>query len=552
MPPQVTPTRGPFVALCIALIVFGIVVRFVNLDRKFYTNDEATASLHVAGHTIADYAAAAYDGRVRTVGELLAFQRADRSTTSADVIRSLASEDPQHPPLFYLAERAWTERVGSSVAARRALSATFGSLAIAAIAWLGWELFESAAVALACAALVAVSPFHVLYAQQTREYALWTLLFATASALLLAALRTGLPIVWAAYAVALALGLYADAFVLETVLAHALYVAMLRPRREALLGFAIAALAALGAFLPWLGALWAASRTGTLTNNTFLGATLPAKVFALKWFFNAGALFFDLDYRWHAAAVLVLPILGLGTAAVVALVRRAALRQWAFVATSGAVAALVLVLPDVLRHESRSTSARYLVPLWVVLELTVGWYAAGRLARTGSRPATGIAAFAGLAAAGVVSCLFASGRPAWWGDASVASLVPVARTLAATPGALVAYRATWTPRGAPGERWDFGVVQLADELPPGIRFRQYPKDAAAVSLVAPGTTFVLDPTQALVRDLAAAGRPLVAATTPGAAGTDAVGVLQLETQRARAAAGVLDFEASLWRPSRPT
>jgi uncharacterized membrane protein len=546
-----TPARGLLVALCIALILFGIIIRFVNLDRKFYTNDEATASLHVAGYTIAEYAAAVYDGRVRTVEELLAFQRAGRGTTSADVIRSLASEDPQHPPLFYLAERAWTERVGSSVAARRALSAAFGTLAIAAIAWLGFELFGSATVALACAALVAVSPFHVLYAQQTREYALWTLSLATASALLLAAMRTGSPFLWAAYSAALALGLYADAFVLETVVAHAIYVAAVRPARAKLLGYAAATLAALLAFGPWLGALWAASRTGTLTNNTFLGAALPAKVFALKWLFNAGAVFFDLDYRWHAAAILVVPLLGLAAAAVVALLRRGALRQWAFVATSGAVATLVLLVPDLLRHESRSTSARYLVPLWVVMELAVGWYVAGWLARPGWRRTAGLAASAGLAAAGVISCAVASDRVTWWGDASVASLVPIYRTLAATPGALVAYRATWTPQGARGERWDFGVVQLADELPPGVRFRQYPKGAAALSLIAPGTTFVLDPTDALVRELAAAGRPLVPSTATKAAAVDAVSALQQETRRARAASGVLDFQASLWRPRRP-
>ncbi|MBD5656461.1 MAG: glycosyltransferase family 39 protein, partial [Candidatus Eremiobacteraeota bacterium] len=204
--------------------MFGIGARFVNLDKKFYTNDEATASLHVAGHTIADYAAVVFDGRPRTVAQLLAFQRADATTTVADVVRSLAVEDPQHPPLFYLAERGWTALAGSSVAARRSLSALFGTLAVAATGWLAWELFGTAGSALACAALVAISPFHVLYAQQTREYSLWTLLLACASALLLAALRSAAPLLWVAYAACLALGLYADTFFLGTLVTHAIYV----------------------------------------------------------------------------------------------------------------------------------------------------------------------------------------------------------------------------------------------------------------------------------------------------------------------------------------
>jgi uncharacterized membrane protein len=544
--------QGLLAAACFALIVFGIGIRFVHLERKFYTNDEATASLHVAGHTIAEYAAVVFDGRVRTVADLLAFQRADATTTAADVVRSLASEDPQHPPLFYLAERGWTGVAGNGIAARRSLSAVFGALAIAATAWLAWELFGSASAALACATLVSLSPFHVLYAQQTREYSLWTLLLASASALLLSALRHGKPLVWAAYAVALALGLYGDVLVLCTVVAHAAYVLSFARDRRNLVAYGAATLVALASFAPWLVALWRGSRAGTVTNNAFLGAAVPAKAFALKWLFNVGAVFFDLDFRWHVAAVLLLPIVGFAAVAFVALVRSAPRRVWVFVTLSGAMPALALLVPDLVRHESRSTSARYLVPLWLALELAVGWYLARLVASSGVRRSVGVAAATGFACAGVVSCAVASNARTWWGDSSVASLVPIARTIGAAPTALVTYRATWTLRSRPGERWDFAVVELANVVPESVRFRQLPEDAGAGAVIARGTTFVLDPTPGLVRELAARQQPLLPTATTRDADAGTVTALQRETARQRAAAGIVDFEASLWRPSVTT
>jgi len=559
------PTSRTFRVLAVAgaaLVLFGICIRFVNLDRKMYTNDEATASLHVSGHTIDQYAAAVFDGRPRTAEQLLAFQRGDGATTLGDVVSSLAVEDARHPPLFYVAERLWTDAFGASVAARRSVSAIAGSLAIAAVAWLAWELFGGVAAPLACAALYAISPFAVVYAQQTREYALWSLLCAAAGAALLAALRTGTALAWAAYAALAALGLYTDALFLGTVAAHAVYALVVRLERGAARGYALASLAALAAFAPWFGALRTAltANSGTANafvgvlnaggNNTFLAVAVPAKVFALKWFFNAGAVFFDLDYRWHAAAVLAVPLVAFAGYAAYRLVRDTPRRTWVLAVAPGAVVALALLVPDVLFHESRSTAARYLVPLWLALDLATGWYLARLCTANGRARAFGVTACAAFACAGVASCVVGNGARVWWADSSVAPLVPVARALAASPGALVSYRATWSRRGGPNDIWDFAVMQLVNVVPPSVRFRQLPVDAPPLAVVAGATTFVLDPTGALRAALAAAGRPLLPAALPGrAAGEGAVAALRREARALRRAAGVVDFDASLWRPS---
>jgi hypothetical protein len=58
------------------------------------------------------------------------------------------------------------------------------------------------------AALIAVSPFHVAYSQQAREYSLWTLLILISSALLLRGLRTGKLFLFVLHGVTVSLGLW--------------------------------------------------------------------------------------------------------------------------------------------------------------------------------------------------------------------------------------------------------------------------------------------------------------------------------------------------------
>lgn len=83
-------------------------------------------------------------------------------------------EVDHHPPLYYLLLKGWTAVVGTSEGAARALSAVFGTLTIPALYLLGRTLVD-ARVGLLAAMIVALSPFHVRFAQETRMYTLLTL-----------------------------------------------------------------------------------------------------------------------------------------------------------------------------------------------------------------------------------------------------------------------------------------------------------------------------------------------------------------------------------------
>ncbi len=72
--------------------------------------------------------------------------------------------------------------------------------------WLCQELFHDSSTRWVAVGLMAVSPFHVLYAQEAREYSLHTALILVSSTLLLRSLRLATWQSWAWYALSLVIG----------------------------------------------------------------------------------------------------------------------------------------------------------------------------------------------------------------------------------------------------------------------------------------------------------------------------------------------------------
>ncbi len=94
------------------------------------------------------------------------------------------------PPLYYCVLHVWMRLAGRSEFAVRFLSLLFGTVTVPLIFVLGRRL-AGERVGLLAASLLAVSPFHVWYAQETRMYTLVTLLGVLSSWLLLRAIGAG-------------------------------------------------------------------------------------------------------------------------------------------------------------------------------------------------------------------------------------------------------------------------------------------------------------------------------------------------------------------------
>jgi hypothetical protein len=92
------------------------------------------------------------------------------------------------PPLYYALAWIWAHLFGSSAYALRSLSALLGCITVVAVYWAG-VVIGSRKVALAAAALTAVSPIMVWYSQEARAYALFVLLSTLALGFFVRALR---------------------------------------------------------------------------------------------------------------------------------------------------------------------------------------------------------------------------------------------------------------------------------------------------------------------------------------------------------------------------
>ena len=101
------------------VLVIGIFFRFANLDRKFYWIDETYTSLRVSGYTEAEIIKQISYQKITSPSDLQKYQQINSEKTLSDTLNSLAAEDPQHPPLYYVLARYWAQWFGSSVSAMR-------------------------------------------------------------------------------------------------------------------------------------------------------------------------------------------------------------------------------------------------------------------------------------------------------------------------------------------------------------------------------------------------------------------------------------------------
>ncbi|MBD2385596.1 glycosyltransferase family 39 protein [Cylindrospermum sp. FACHB-282] len=165
-------------ALVICLLLLGILFRFANIGGKFYWYDESFTSLAISGHTLTEVLEDIRSHQeMFPISEFNKFTQITEGRTFVDTLRYLATSDPQHPPLYYLMVRLWSQLFGTDPAEVRSLSAVISLLIFPSAYWLCWELFNSQLVGWIVMAIMAVSPLDVFYAQEARQYCLWMVFY---------------------------------------------------------------------------------------------------------------------------------------------------------------------------------------------------------------------------------------------------------------------------------------------------------------------------------------------------------------------------------------
>lgn len=404
---HVNPNKRVVLALIAGLVLLGLILRLYGLEQKIVWHDEVATRVLAAGSTMAAQMQGLYHAQVMTVDQVLQYQQVQPGTSVLALITDLARHDPQHPPLYYVLAKVWVDLFGDSVYALRMLSVLFSGLALLAMYWFVGELAASRRAALLAMLLMCVFPLFILYGQEAREYALWTLTLLLSSAALLRALRfsraapvlidqqklglaaspkdqigesvrsvsvralSGVQRAWLLYGCSLLVAVYTSLSTLSLILVQILYVACVTRLQcwRALGGFVVS-LSAVGLlFLPWalnlLRNFEAFSASMAWSSVIVIPRTAVLRILSLNVTRNVFDFWPDVvQDQWLpiTASVVCVAVIVIACAWVFKHIRR---ETRLYLSLLLLLPTAMLLVPDLLFGGIRSSNARYLMPVWL-------------------------------------------------------------------------------------------------------------------------------------------------------------------------------------------
>lgn len=375
-----------FLILLAIILLLGLTFRFINIDKKAYWDDEAFTSLRISGYTEFALVEEVAELDKISVKNLHKYQTTNAEKNVLDTIKSLALENPQHPPLYYIIARFWVQLFGNSVATLRTLSALISLLVLPSVYWLCWELFASSLTAWVAVALMGISPFHILYAQEAREYMLWIVTIILSSAILLHAMRLKTKRLWGIYAITVALSLYVFPSSVIVTATHGIYVLIIEGFRwtQRTIAFLLASVIALITFIPWLFVIISSL---SHIHRTVGGQGNISTLSLVKiWVFNLSRIFVDSNYDkvvinfgvenyfTHLVQILIiLFILFISGYAIYLVYCRTAIATWLLILLLIFVTSLPIMLKDVVVGGAQSIILRYLAPAYLSIQISVAY-----------------------------------------------------------------------------------------------------------------------------------------------------------------------------------
>ncbi|NEO29137.1 MAG: phospholipid carrier-dependent glycosyltransferase [Symploca sp. SIO3C6] len=425
------------------LLVLGIFFRFYNLERKVYWYDETMTSLRISGYTQTELVQQVFDGGPISVEQLLGqYQYPNRTKNLTDTLNALAG-NPEHSPLYYWMARFWLQIFGNSIVTIRALSAVISLLAIPCVYWLCRELFNSSVTAWVGAAIISISPFHVLYGQEAREYSLWTVTILFSCAALLRAKRLNNWSSWVIYGLSVALGLYAHPFSGFVLLGHGIYILLTATRRwgKQLGAFLLSSIVGFLLFVPWMVIVIA--NFSKFLDNTASVTVSRSGFLPLFWGLNLSRIFLDFNQGTSPFSPLHYLAALLAIYALYHLYRHTPLETWLFIITLIGVTGTAIIAPDLILGGRRSSITRYAIPCYLGIQIAVAYLISSKclgvncfrdreigrggegetrikrdkqilgLSTTGNYQRWQYVAIV-LIISGVLSCLVSSQIPVWW------------------------------------------------------------------------------------------------------------------------------------------
>lgn len=408
--------------LIIILLVIGVFFRFVNLDKKIYWGDEVFSSLRISGYMVSEMNEQLSNGRLLSIDDLHKYQYPNSEKNTIDTIKGIILEDSQILPLYILMTRFWVEWFGNSVAVTRSFSAFISLLTFPCIYLLCQELFESSLVGWIAIALIAVSPIHVVYAQEARAYSLWIVTILISSVALLRAMRLKTKISWCIYAATLSLGFYTHIFFALVAFAQGIYLIAIERFRfsKTSIYYLLSSLAGFITFVPWIWIIITNPQpeavSWAITKQTlFASAARWAGIFS-RTFLDLGISPSDPGKLKIVLIPFILIILALIIYSIYVLCRRTSKKVWLFVLTLIGSLGLPLLIVDFV-FQKRYATSRYTLPSVLGIQLAFAYLFTTKLTsistKVWQKKLWSLVAFI-VIISGVTSDLIQSQAQIWW------------------------------------------------------------------------------------------------------------------------------------------
>lgn len=473
--------------LIIIILVLGLFFRFVNLDRKIYWMDETYTSLRISGYTESEVAQQLLEGQILSLRDLHQYQRINPEKSIVDTVKGLATEEPQLAPLYFILVHFWAQMFGDSVAAIRSFSAFLSVLSFPCIYWLCLELFESSLVGGLACMLLAISPFQLVYAQEARQYSLWTVAILLSSASLIRAIRLNTWRSWGVYAATLAVGVYSHLFFVLVAIAQAIYVFVINSYRwsKALKGYLLSSIVGLLAFSPWIVVILTNYKQA-LTMTAAQATKTPLLSFLKSWLGNLSRNFIDTGFSsgspfavpWYQLvlpSLSILVITALVIYSIYFLVHYSPKKAWLFIFLLIGFTSLVIIIPDLILGRRTSVTGRYMIPSYLGIQLSVSYVLGSTI-----NPTLHCNRFhqfwkfilLALLTSGVISCVIISQSQTWWNNLTDTHNRQLAQIINQTSNPLVIQEIDSVP-----PRYNvFNLISLSYLLNSEVKFKFIPKN----------------------------------------------------------------------------
>ncbi len=420
------------VLICAIVISIGILLRIINLDSKPYWLDESYTLLRASSFTAQEATQKLFTGQVIQAEQVLRYQQPSEGDRGVmGTITGLATEEPQHPPLYFVLTRFWAQLFGSSKWAMRILPVIGSLLTFPAIYWLCQELFATPLVGWFTMALFAVSPMQLRYAEEVRQYSFWLALVLFASAALLRAVRQPTKLNWSIYSLLIATGIYCHLLTGLVVIAHGVYLIIQEQFRLTQAGwrYLVAAIAGLLLAMPWL---WVVIQNRSIVAQTTAYSTKPLPFSSLlqSWLIFLDRTFIAAHFQYSVWLIaLAIPILTLILYTFYFFCRYAPRSAKIFVLSLMATLFLPFLIPDLLWGGRRSLYDRYFLPCYIGLDIVVAYLLTVKLTQPMQQLQQQfwrvLTAF--LLSGSIISCISSALAPTWWGwsefDVKIAQII---------------------------------------------------------------------------------------------------------------------------------